>query len=176
MLFADVVGFSSWPEHFIPVFVREFFGRVAESIKDSSARPVYVNTWGDAICAVFENVEHAGRTSLVVQNLIRDIDWTKVGLTGKVNIRIGLHAGPVYRSYDALIGKDSYYGAHVNRAARIEPITDEGQIFASDAFAALAMTTMAKGFSCDYAGTRKLPKGAGTISAFLVRPKKEAGL
>tara|TARA_B100000676_G_scaffold297489_1_gene339238 strand:+ start:89 stop:2080 length:1992 start_codon:yes stop_codon:yes gene_type:complete len=175
MLFADVVGFSSWPEHFIPVFVREFFGRVAESIKDSSARPVYINTWGDAICAVFESVEHAGRISLVVQNLIRDIDWTKVGLTGKVNIRIGLHAGPVYRSYDALIGKDSYYGAHVNRAARIEPITDEGQIFASDAFAALAMTTMAKGFSCDYAGTRKLPKGAGTISAFLVRPTKEAG-
>ena len=176
MLFADVVGFSSWPEHFIPVFVREFFGRVAESIKDSAARPVYVNTWGDAICAVFENVEHAGRTALVVQNLIRDTDWTKVGLTGKVNIRIGLHAGPVYRSYDALIEKDSYYGAHVNRAARIEPITDEGQIFASDSFAALAMTTMAKGFRCDYAGTRKLPKGAGTISAFLVRPTKEAGI
>jgi len=38
------------------------------------------------------------------------------------------------------------------------------------------MTTMAKGFSCDYAGTRKLPKGAGTISAFLIRPTKEAGL
>ena len=176
MLFADVVGFSSWPEHIIPVFVREFFGRVAESIKDSAARPVYVNTWGDAICAVFESVEHAGRTSLVVQKLIRDTDWTEVGLTGKVNIRIGLHAGPVYRSYDALIGKDSYYGAHVNRAARIEPITDEGQIFASDAFAALAITTMAKGFSCDYAGTRKLPKGAGTISAFLVRPTKNADL
>ena len=173
MLFADVVGFSSWPEHFIPIFVREFFGRVADSVKDSASRPVYVNTWGDAICAVFNTVEHAGRTSLVVQDLIRNIDWTEVGLTGKVNIRIGLHAGPVYRSYDALIEKDSYYGAHVNRAARIEPITDEGQIFASDAFAALAMTTMAKGFSCDYAGTRKLPKGAGTVSAFLVRPTKE---
>ena len=36
--------------------------------------------------------------------------------------------------------------------------------------AALATTTKAGGFICDYAGTRKLPKGAGTISTFLVRP------
>jgi len=170
MLFTDVVGFSSWPEHCIPRFIREFFGRVADLEIQSNIQPLYVNTWGDAICAVFENVEDAGRFALMLQNTIRETDWKTIGLPTAISIRIGLHAGPVYKCFDPLLGKDSYNGAHVNQAARIEPIAEDGQIFASDAFAALATTTNAGGFICDYAGTRKLPKGAGIISTFLVRP------
>ena len=106
----------------------------------------------------------------MLQNTIRETDWKTIGMASAISIRIGLHAGPVYKCFDPLLGKDSYNGAHVNQAARIEPITEDGQIFASDAFAALATTTNAGGFICDYAGTRKLPKGAGIISTFLVRP------
>ena len=50
--------------------------------------------------------------------------------------------------------------------------SEAGQIFASDAFAALAALAKAGEFLCDYAGTRKLPKGAGTLSTFLVRPPR----
>ena len=170
MLFADTVGFSKLPEQCIPVFIREFLGRVAVIKERCDARPLYVNTWGDAICAVFENVETAGHFALALQNTLRETDWKTIGLPTAISIRIGLRAGPVYKCFDPLLGKDSYNGAHVNQAARIEPITEDGQIFASDAFAALATTTKARGFICDYAGTRKLPKGAGIISTFLVRP------
>ena len=170
MLFADVVGFSKWPEQCVPLFIREFLGRVAAIQQKSDARPLYVNTWGDAICAVFENVETAGRYALALQNTLRETDWETTDLQRDIRIRIGLHAGPVYKCFDPLLGRDTYNGAHVNRASRIEPIAEEGQIFASDAFAALAALAKAGEFLCDYAGTRKLPKGAGTLSTFLVRP------
>ena len=170
MLFADVVGFSKWPEQCVPLFIREFLGRVAAIQEKSDARPLYVNTWGDAICAVFENVETAGRYALALQNTLRETDWETTDLQRDIRIRIGLHAGPVYKCFDPLLGRDTYNGAHVNRASRIEPVAEEGQIFASDAFAALAALAKAGEFLCDYAGTRKLPKGAGTLSTFLVRP------
>jgi len=172
MLFADTVGFSRWPESSIPPFIREFLGRVASIQERCDARPLYVNTWGDAICAVFENVETAGRFALALQDTIRETDWKNTDLRRDISIRIGLHAGPVYKCFDPLLGRDTYNGAHVNRAARIEPIAEEGQIFASDAFAALAAITKGSEFLCDYAGTRKLPKGAGIISTFLVRPAR----
>ena len=172
MLFADTVGFSRWPENCIPPFIREFLGRVAPIQEQCDTRPLYVNTWGDAICAVFENVETAGRFALALQKTMRETDWENTDLRRDISIRIGLHAGPVYKCFDPLMGRDTYYGAHVNRAARIEPVAEEGQIFASDAFAALAAITKASDFLCDYAGTRKLPKGAGIISTFLVRPAR----
>jgi class 3 adenylate cyclase len=172
MLFADTVGFSRWPEQCVPQFIREFLGRVAAIQERCDARPLYVNTWGDAICAVFENVETAGRFALALQSTIHETDWENTDLQRNIRIRIGLHAGPVYKCFDPLLGRDTYNGAHVNRAARIEPVAEEGQIFASDAFAALAALEKAGEFLCDYAGTRKLPKGAGTLSTFLVRPTR----
>ena len=51
------------------------------------------------------------------------------------------------------------------------PISEEGQIFASPAFAALSAVESRKSFLCDYAGTRKLPKGAGSIPVFVLRHK-----
>ena len=170
MLFADTVGFSKLPEQCIPLFIREFLGRVAVIKERCDARPLYVNTWGDAICAVFENVETAGLFALALQNILLETDWETTDLKRDISIRIGLHAGPVYKCFDPLLGRDTYNGAHVNRAARIEPVAEEGQIFASDAFAALAAIAKPDEFLCDYAGTRKLPKGAGMISTFLVRP------
>ncbi|MEE2948080.1 MAG: TRAFs-binding domain-containing protein [Verrucomicrobiota bacterium] len=170
MLFTDIVQFSKWPEQSVPKFIREFLGRVAMIPGQCDARPLYVNTWGDAICAVFENVETAGRFALALQRTLRETDWKSTTLQHDIRIRIGLHAGPVYRCHDPLLNRDTYNGAHVNRAARIEPVAEEGQIFASDAFAALAAIAKAGEFLCDYAGTRELPKGAGMLSTFLVRP------
>ncbi len=170
MLFTDVVQFSKWPEQSVPKFIREFLGRVAMIPGQYNAHPLYVNTWGDAICAVFKNVETAGRFALALQRTLHETDWKATALQRDIRIRIGLHAGPVYRCHDPLLNRDTYNGAHVNRASRIEPIAEEGQIFASDAFAALAAIAKADEFLCDYAGTRELPKGAGMLSTFLVRP------
>src|SRR5213079_66185 len=87
-----------------------------------------------------------------------------------LNIRIGLHTGPVFMHYDPVVRRLGFTGAHVNRAARIEPIADHGQVFASEEFAAMselgakiAQQSKSKeedsaGFICEYAGSKRLAK------------------
>src|SRR6516225_2560062 len=55
-----------------------------------------------------------------------------------LNIRVGLHTGPVFLFQDRVVQRMSYTGAHVSRAARIEPVTEPGEVYTSEEFAALA--------------------------------------
>ncbi|MFN7140237.1 MAG: adenylate/guanylate cyclase domain-containing protein, partial [Limisphaerales bacterium] len=169
MLFADIKGYTKLAELQIPVFVHHFVKRVAALMDGSPKPPLVRNTWGDAIHCVFDHVSDAGVFALKLRDLIRQTDWTQFGLPRDLNIRIGLHAGPVYPCMDPVLGKMTYMGSHVNRTARIEPIAEEGQIYASQAFAALAETDGVKEFVCDYVGQKQLAKKYGAIPVFLVR-------
>jgi class 3 adenylate cyclase len=105
-----------------------------------------------------------------MRDLVRGTNWNQYGLPNELNIRIALHAGPVYACFDPVLGKKTYNGSHVNRTARIEPVAEEGQIYASQAFAALATAEGVAEFVCDYVGTKQLAKKYGAIPVFLVRP------
>jgi class 3 adenylate cyclase len=131
--------------------------------------PIHKNTWGDAVCAVFDQVSDAGIFALNMRDLVRNTDWSQFGLPRDLNIRIALHAGPVFPCYDPVLKKLTFNGSHVNRTARIEPIAEEGQVYASEAFAALATADGVKEFMCDYVGTKQLAKKYGAIPVFLVR-------
>jgi len=76
----------------------------------------------------------------------------------ELSLRIALHAGPVYEFRDPITRDRTYGGSHVNRAARIEPITPSGQVYASEAFAALSAVRCAESFVCDYVGQTRWPK------------------
>src|SRR4029079_7031723 len=52
-----------------------------------------------------------------------------------LNVRIGLHTGPVVVHYAPVVRRLGFTGSHVNRAARIEPIARPGEVFASEEFA-----------------------------------------
>ena len=169
MLFADVVGFSKLDEPQIPSFVEHFMGAIAGALPKGRQAPLYRNTWGDAIYCVFRDVKDAGSFALALRDAVRGTDWKKHGLPAGLSIRIGLHAGPVFECHDPILKKRTYNGFNVNRAARIEPITDEGQVFVSQAFAALAAVVPRKNFRCDYAGTRQLAKKSGAIPVFILR-------
>ena len=169
MLFADVVGFSKLDEPQIPSFVEHFMGAIAGALPKGRLAPLYLNTWGDAIYCVFRDVKDAGAFALALRDAVRGTDWKKHGLPAGLSIRIGLHAGPVFECHDPVLKKRTYNGFNVNRAARIEPITEEGQVFVSQAFAALAAVVPKKNFRCDYAGTRQLAKKAGAIPVFVLR-------
>jgi class 3 adenylate cyclase len=90
----------------------------------------------------------------------------ELGLPRQLSIRIGVHAGPVYVNFDPVVREISFTGAHVSRAARIEPITHEGEVFASEEFAALAAADQSKGFSCDLVGTTALAKSYGLFRVY----------
>lgn len=168
LLFADAVHYSDLSERQIPSFVREFMGEVAAVIDRSDRAPLVKNTWGDGLYLVFDDVLTAGRVALELTERIRGIAWETRGLRAGLNLRIALHAGPTYVMTDPVTNLLTYTGAHVSRAARIEPITEPGEVYASRQFAALASQPAAP-FVCEYVGRVPLAKHAGLASLFHVR-------
>ena len=111
-------------------------------------------------------MEDAGRFALDLRDLVGTTDWVELGLPHKLGIRIGIHAGPVYVNFDPVVRQISFTGAHVSRAARIEPIAHEGEVFTSEVFAALAAADQSRGFSCDLVGTTALAKSYGLFRVY----------
>ncbi len=169
ILFADVVGFSEVTEDEIPRFVRHFLGLIAEILASLPADSVKKkNTWGDGLYCVFEDVRIAGEFALELRDRVNSTLWEEKGLPAGLNIRIALHAGPVYVCDDPVTERPNCLGTHVSHAARIEPITPPGQVFASQAFAALAAARRIDEFDCHYVGQTPLAKGHGTYPTYHV--------
>ncbi len=173
MLFADVVGFSKLREEAAPSFFVEFLGQVAKVIKSSNPGPASCNTWGDGLFIVFDSVVAAADFSLRLRDMVLQNDWEKSGLPEDTNIRIALHAGPVYRAHDPIIDRPNYFGAHVNRAARIEPVTTPGSVFVSEQTACLLASQGIDAFACDYLGVMALAKKFGSGSLYRLRRSNE---
>jgi class 3 adenylate cyclase len=155
----------------LPLFVRHFLGAIGELATTSQHAPVMKNTWGDGLYFVFNGVRDAGRFALELCDRVASTDWTEKGLPKDLNLRIALHAGPVYSCIDPVTRQPNYIGTHVSRAARIEPITPPGQVYASQAFAALASAQHVTEFTCDYVGQTPLAKGYGIFPTYHVRPR-----
>ncbi len=169
LLFADAVGFSKLTEEEVPRFVQHFLGWIGKLIARSPREIVARNTWGDGLYLVFSDVEAAGEFALDLCDLITTTRWEMCGLPGGLGLRIALHAGPVYEFNDPITGSRSYSGTHVSRAARMEPITPPGQVYASEAFAALAAAQRTGSFDLDYTGQTPMAKSYGTFRTYHVR-------
>jgi len=185
MLFADVVGYSRLAESATREFIGSFLDSLGRLVATSRHAPCSVNTWGDAIYAVFDFAQDAGLFALELAGMVEDQkrDWFARGLGWQsraadgtieghpIGIRVGLHTGPVAVHFDAVVRQLRFTGAHVTRAARIEPIAQQGQVFASEEFSAMAElggelarlgTSPRQGSGltafCEYAGSRQLAK------------------
>lgn len=169
ILFADAVGFSKLNEVQIPQFVQHFLGAIADLTKAFSKAINAKNTWGDGLYFVFSDVDVAGNFALQLADLVTKTKWEEKGLPPELNLRIALHAGPVYEFNDPITKRISFSGTHVSRAARIEPITPPGQVYASEAFAALSAAKRVRNFTCDYVGQTPMAKGYGTLPTYHVR-------
>ncbi|HKA00701.1 MAG TPA: adenylate/guanylate cyclase domain-containing protein [Candidatus Solibacter sp.] len=170
MIFADAFHFSHLSEEQMPAFISEVMDRVAALSRNAEPKPEYQNTWGDGLFFVFEKVRDAGEFALQMAESIAAIDRASAGLPETLALRIGLHAGPVYKFADQITGVENYIGSHVNRAARIEPVTPAGKIYATDAFAALATLEAPRQFRFDYVGRIPLAKGFGEFPMLELRP------
>ena len=201
MLFADIAGYSKFTEHAIPVFIDTFLRRLSLLAAESKHPPRCLNTWGDAVFAVFDFAMDAGNFALEVVQLVEDgkDEWLQKGLYWEeagdqdvpakhpLAIRIGLHTGPVFMHYDPVVRRLDFTGTHVSRAARIEPITQLNQVFASEEFVALTELHTAivglseggvrNGLNCEYAGTMPLAKGyAGQYRIYRVMARPAFGI
>lgn len=169
LLFGDVKGYSKLQENQMLPFFEHFLGGVAKLEANSPYKPVNKNTWGDGLYYVFPSVRDAGLFALNLCNFVQKNDWKKVGLPPEFSLRIGLHAGPVYRYLNPITQKVSYGGTHVSYAARIEPIAPPGKVYASREFVAIASSEGIEDFACDYVGQTPLPKGYGTFPTYHLR-------
>ncbi|MDP8979705.1 MAG: TRAFs-binding domain-containing protein [Acidobacteriota bacterium] len=169
MLFGDVKNFSGLTEAQMPGFIQYFMGAIARLVDRTSPKP-YVNTWGDGLFLVFDNLRVAGKFAIELLALINGTKWGALGLRADLTLRVALHAGPVYEYSDPFReGSRNYIGTHVNRAARMEPVTPPGLIYVSQAFAALAHVQGIDDFQFVYAGETELPKSAGLIPLYAMR-------
>ena len=168
-LFADAVGFSKLGDEQIPPFVDRFLGLVADALASEHLSPVAKNTWGDGLHVVFSDAQEAAAFALTLRDGVDDTDWEQIGLPENFGLRIALHAGPAYRCTDPVTEKTGYFGSHVSHAARIEPITPPGEVYASQAFAALLAASECNDIDCVYVGSTEWAKGYGTFATYHVR-------
>ncbi len=166
LLFADAVGYSQLSDDQIPRYVESFLGAVAALNRRTAYRHEHVETAGDGLYMVFSDAVVAARYALELNALVSGTDWTAHGLPATFNLRIALHCGPVYCGRDPVTDSAIYTGPHTSRAARIEPITPPGQVYASSAFAAVAAATGAEGIAMRYVGTIPLAKRSGSQAIY----------
>lgn len=182
MLFADAVGFSGLSDQEVRLFIPRYLQLVADVVAEHSATVANANhdwsqtsvpireTWGDGLYFAFQDVVCAGRFALDLCDSIRQTRWKEdVGLSREIEIRIALHAGPVQLGQDPVTGLPKCIGSHVSRAARLEPKTPPGEVYASDAFAALAAQLKVTDFMCEYVKLLEWAKHHGTYPTYVVR-------
>jgi len=81
-------------------------------------------TVGDAFCAAFDAPAAAVAAALDIQRALRAAEWD--ARTGRLRVRIGVHAGPAEER------DDDYFGPTLNRTARLQAVAYGDQILVSE--------------------------------------------
>lgn len=175
VLFADAVHFSLLTEEELPSFRMHFLPAVAAVVYECG-EVLLKNTWGDGLFIAFDNPRQAGHLAVALQEAIAAENWSKYGLPATLGLRVSLHAGPAYECTNPVTGRKDFLGYHVSRGARIEPVTDTGQVWCSREFAAMVRAEGIQDFAFEYVGQIELPKHSGVIPLYNVRRKVDWGL
>jgi len=169
MLFGDFKGFSALREAQLPVFVREMLGRFARVLDRHRKGIMFCNTWGDGLYVVTRDVVSAATCAIELQEEMASFDPASCGLPETMGLRLGAHLGPVFRVRDPILKRPNFIGAHVSRAARIEPVTPEGAVYVTEAFAAVLTSSVGNNFICEYVGQLPAAKHYGIMRMYSLR-------
>ncbi|HEY5308814.1 MAG TPA: adenylate/guanylate cyclase domain-containing protein, partial [Casimicrobiaceae bacterium] len=172
LLFADISGFSRMPEQYAPDFAEMFLGTCKRILDSLEHQEVHANTHGDGLFLVFDLPSHAAEFAFRLQQAIGQVDWPALGLAAETGVRIALHTGPLFRIFDPVTARFTFYGTHVNRTARLEPVVQPRHIFVTEEFAASLVAEDQDRFTCDYIGTMKLAKKFGDARLYRLRLSK----
>lgn len=168
IIFGDFKGFSKLTDTEIPLFVDTVLGACAEVLESYGHTLCFVNTWGDGIYLVFDDVSEAANCAFALQRTMSSLDLKGVGLPPSLGLRLGFHHGPVYEAYDPILGRLNYFGFQVSRAARIEPVTPEGEVYITEQTAASLAVAGRDRYISNYVGRVPLAKGYGEFPMYLL--------
>ncbi|MFI4948656.1 MAG: adenylate/guanylate cyclase domain-containing protein [Alphaproteobacteria bacterium] len=169
MLFGDISGFSRLADSQLPPFVERVLGALAGVVERYRKDILLANTWGDGLFLVFDDPGKAASCALDLQDAVAAVDFAAAGLPADMALRLGGHLGPVYTAHDPILQRDNFFGAHVSRAARIEPVTPARCIYVTETLAAVLALHNADRFECDYVGMTQAAKNYGKMRMFLLR-------
>lgn len=169
MLFGDVKGFSKLHDRQIPAFVNDILGGLGKALQPFDDDILIRNTWGDGLFVVMRDAISAARCAMALQEAMRDIDLQACGLPEHIALRLGAHYGPVYELDDPVLHRKNYFGAHVSKTARIEPVTPEGEVFVTRQLAAEIALHGNSGFGAEYVGIMPAAKKYGDLPMYLLR-------
>ncbi len=183
MLFSDFVGYSKLDESAIPRY-REFLERISCDLREHIPRAEVLETWGDAIFAVMAKASDLVRFAFTLKAAIERHRTDDPGRGVFLDSRISLHAGPVFPGIDPFTKRANFSGTQINRAARLEPVTVPGQIYATQHFVALLVSEECQRrheaeeaglewkpiASCSYLGVMSLAKNFGRDAVYHLQP------
>lgn len=169
VVFADVQGFSKLSDNELGFFFEKVMGRLGAVMDRYGDSVLFRNTWGDAVHAVFRDVASAAKCALDMQEALRVLDSEAAKLPARPEMRMALDVGPVFEGYDFIKKEKTYFGSTLTRAARMEPITPVGEVFVTEAFAALSAMESTDEVRCEYVGHLPLEKSYGALRMYLLR-------
>ena len=142
---------------------------LARQLDKHSAHVLTRNSWGDAIFDVLDDVLAAAECALAMQMTMEAVDRAGLGFPIDLNLRIALHFGLIRAVFDPIQGQDTYMGVQIVQAARMEPVTEPGMTYVTEAFAAALASLPGTPFACDYLGEVDTAKGFGRLSLYALR-------
>lgn len=187
MLFCDIAGYSKLKEEHIPAFL-EFLQRLKAGMAAAGVEPSSINTWGDAIFAVMDKATPMAEYALTLQEVVKRLgEEMRDQLPNPLTLRVSLHAGPVFEAIDPIRNNVNYYGSHINRAARLEPVTVIGHVYATQQFVAVLTAEQSAArseaqnngeeyeerYACEYVGVLSLAKDFGKQTVYHLRRRTE---
>ncbi|HEV2567500.1 tetratricopeptide repeat-containing protein [Sphingomonas sp.] len=176
LLFADFPGFTRISEGKLPLFWARVMTIAGRVFADHAPDVDFTNSWGDAVFGVFSTAEAAADAGLALQAALLSVSPAELGLDRPTQMRVSLHFGPVYFGPDPITGREAFYGTEISRAARVEPLTPPGSVYASQPLAAILANTAPEKFSATYVGKIDLPKGFGQYPLYALRRRPTKAL
>jgi class 3 adenylate cyclase len=115
----------------------DFLEKLNEAMAKIKVPIESLNTWGDAVFAVADSSIKIADFGLKYCDIVENLGKKYPEFPFPIRARISLHSGPVFIANDPFIKKMNFYGGHINRAARLEPVTAVGQVYATQQFVSL---------------------------------------
>ncbi len=161
VLFGDLPRFSALDDAGLETFYDGPLAAMGAALDRYPA--AYRNAWGDAVQVAFEDVRDAACCAFDMRAALAAQD-------PPIHPRFALDFGPLLPVRDAVQQANKFSGRAMTRAARIEPVTPPGRIFATEAFACeIALLPRSAGLACDYAGRIPTAKGFGSLPLYALR-------
>ena len=166
MVMGDIRGYSKLSEEQLVTFSRVVLGSFADVLSRYDDHIEYRNTWGDALFVVFTDPTAAARCGLDLRDDMTALQLEEAGLPGHLGIRLSGHIGPIFPTWDPVMRRQSFFGAHIVRAARMEPVTPPGALLVTEPFAAALELSGCTDLGCEYVGHLPAAKDYGRLRMY----------